>query len=340
MSFIFSMASLSCDVMKVSVLIPTYNSERYLEECLDSVLAQDFRDMEILISDNGSNDGTLEIIKKFAAYDNRIRWWQNAKNLGMVANHNILLHEAHGEYIKILHSDDTLISPVSIARMAAVLADNPAVSLVGSACELIDSQSHALANDRLNIFSAGVWDGQRIIKSCFEFQVAANYIGQPSLVMFRRSQALRGFLSDYDYLLDLAMWFHLLEQGKFAHLPDVLCGYRYHHVQMSRFNSNGKNEIEFLKLLEIYWPKSWVGGIATRRMMSSQIRFLKKNRAKFGPHIGRADTLLAEIKDRVNPIARVFFWLEHKTLRSFKKMRSAAVRRVIQRCKVNYVYVD
>jgi glycosyltransferase involved in cell wall biosynthesis len=320
-------------VVKVSVLIPAYNSGQYLNECLESVLNQDFKDMEILISDDRSTDDTLKIIERFAVRDERIRWWQNPENLRQLHNHNTLLREAQGEYIKIVHSDDILISPLSIAKMAAMLDRNPTVSLVSSACELIDSTSHSRADDRRNFFSAGVWAGKRVIKSSFEFQVAANYIGEPSLVMFRRSQALRGFSKDHDYVLDLEMWFYLLEQGDFAYLPETLCGYRQHPTQLSKGNSYGKNEVELLKLLETYWAKSWVGGMATQRMMASQIRFLKKNRAKFGSHADRADALLAQIQNRTNPVSRAFFWLEHKAHRSSKKKHDRAVRNVFQRCK-------
>src|SRR5882724_2084405 len=107
--------------MKVSVLIPTYNSERYLSECLDSVLAQDFADLEILVSDDQSTDGTLKIIESYAGRDVRIRWWQNRKNLGLPGNHNACLLQARGEYVKYVHADDKLLSSSAIKKMVAAL---------------------------------------------------------------------------------------------------------------------------------------------------------------------------------------------------------------------------
>jgi len=65
---------------KVSVLVPVYNGERYLAECLNSVLAQEFQDLEILISDDGSTDNSAQIIRAIAARDARIRWWKNPRN--------------------------------------------------------------------------------------------------------------------------------------------------------------------------------------------------------------------------------------------------------------------
>ena len=71
--------------MKVSILVPVFNGEKYLAECIESVLAQDFADFEILIADNGSTDGTRAIIEELAVKDQRIRWWTNPSNLGLAA---------------------------------------------------------------------------------------------------------------------------------------------------------------------------------------------------------------------------------------------------------------
>ena len=102
---------------KVSVLIPVYNGGRHLAECLDSILAQNFQDLEILIADDGSSDNSAEIIKTFAARDVRIRWWKNPRNLGLAGNSNACLHEARGEYVKFVHQDDKLLSSSAILLM-------------------------------------------------------------------------------------------------------------------------------------------------------------------------------------------------------------------------------
>ena len=92
--------------MKVSVCIPTYNSAAYLAECIQSVLAQRDVDFEIVISDNASDDSTWDIINSFS--DPRIRASRCAKNEGMAANFNRVLQQAHGEYVKVLCSNDVL----------------------------------------------------------------------------------------------------------------------------------------------------------------------------------------------------------------------------------------
>src|ERR1017187_7004523 len=91
---------------KVSVLIPNYNHARYLPAAIESVLQQDFRDFELLISDDCSNDGSAGIIASYAAKDSRIRFQIHPANLGMVRNWNWCLAQARGEYMKFLLADD------------------------------------------------------------------------------------------------------------------------------------------------------------------------------------------------------------------------------------------
>jgi glycosyltransferase involved in cell wall biosynthesis len=93
---------------KVSVLIPTYNRAKFLAACLDSVLAQDYQNIEVLISDNHSSDNTPDIIKKYLS-DSRVRYYRNETNMGVVANWKRLVYEhATGDYGKLLCDDDYL----------------------------------------------------------------------------------------------------------------------------------------------------------------------------------------------------------------------------------------
>ena len=89
----------------VSVIIPVYNAERYLPQCLDSVLAQTLEDIEVICVDDGSTDGSVAILKRYAARDSRIRLIRQ-KNACAGAARNQGLREANGEYLSFLDSDD------------------------------------------------------------------------------------------------------------------------------------------------------------------------------------------------------------------------------------------
>jgi glycosyltransferase involved in cell wall biosynthesis len=299
--------------VKVSILIPTYNAERHLVECLDSVLAQDFADMEILISDNGSTDGTLKIIEAYGGREARIRWWQNAKNLGFVPNHNLCLQRARGEYVKFVHADDKLLSTSAIGKMAAALEGNPSAVLAGSRQHLIGTRS----KPRLFSKKSGVYDGRRMMIACLEENT--NFIGQPILTMFRRSTATRGFDDRFVGHLDYEMWFHLLEQGDFVYLAETLGTWRVHETQQTaKHQKTGAAEHEHLAFVETYYAKPWLKKAATPRLLFTQIYHLKKQYGRQAAH------LTSEMMAQLSPKHFVREWLKYKVSRPIQKMQQKA----------------
>ena len=112
---------------KVSVIIPVYNTEKYLRECLDSVVNQTLRDIEIICVDDGSTDGSLEILHEYAAKDSRFSVFSQ-ENSGQSVARNVAMKCAHGKYFFFLDSDDYL-ETVALERMA-VLADAEELDVV------------------------------------------------------------------------------------------------------------------------------------------------------------------------------------------------------------------
>lgn len=296
----------------VSVLIPIYNCERYLAECLDSIVAQDFGDFEILISDDGSTDHSLKLVKAYAAKDARIRWWQNPRHLGMASNHNACLRAARGELIKFVHADDKLLQPSVVTRMVKILEADPAVSLVASGAFIIDAQARVIRREN-RFRHSGSWDGPAAAVRCLEQN--GNLIGEPSRTLFRKAQAARGFDERYQQTLDLEMWFHLLAQGRFVYLAEPLVGYRIHPGQATATHRrHGCGEDEHLMLLTDYYRQPWLRQHATRRMWFKQIYYLEKN---YGP---RAAVLTAAMQAELSPAWHAIYWAEHKFLRPLKKI--------------------
>jgi glycosyltransferase involved in cell wall biosynthesis len=241
---------------KVSVCIPTYNYGRYLAEAVESVLAQTFRDYELLVIDDCSTDETDEVMRGFAERDERIRYIRNAENLGMVENWNLCLRQARGEYIKYLFGDDLLSSKCAIEKMAAALDADPSISLVGSARNIIDENSNPI---KIRSFPSkdGVLEGGKVIFLCLTHLV--NYIGEPSAVMFRKLQGVRGFNCKYRQRVDLEMWFHLLEQGRYAFINDPLCAFRLHGEQQTVKNARYLVSLDDTRnLLRDYLDKPYI----------------------------------------------------------------------------------
>jgi glycosyltransferase involved in cell wall biosynthesis len=294
---------------KVSVLIPVYNGARHLAECLESVLAQDFQDQEILIGDDGSKDDSIEIIKQFAARDARIRWWQNPRNVGLTPNTNVCIRAAQGEYLKFVHQDDLLLSKDAIRKLAAALDERPNASLAGCFPHLTGTGSRpTLFSDR-----PGCFNGKKTIVTCLEQN--ANLVGSPSHVMCRRRQAQRGYDERFTGFMDFEMWCHLLEQGDYVYLTEPLASWRVHeHHQTARTRESGVKDFEHLRFMEIYYAKPWLQGQATDRLLFTQIYYLRK-------HYGSESLkLTSAMMARLSQPRYAWQWLKHKTGRPLQKL--------------------
>lgn len=296
----------------VSVLVPVYNGEPFLAECLDSILAQDLADYEILISDDGSTDGSVPLIERYAQRDSRIRWWRNPRNLGIGGNFNAPLKAARAPYIKYVLQDDKLIDPSALRRLVAALESQPSVSLVVSAAQLIDAQSRPV-RVRDWFKRPGIRDGKSVIVECL--QENANLIGEPSLALFRRTQAARGFDEGLRQLLDLEMWFHLLEQGQLAYIAQPLCAFRQHPAQQTEVNRRtGVSAEEDLILMERYFAKPWMKTVASPQAIFTQAYYLSR---RPGP---RAAAVSAEMTRSLGRPRYAFCWLRHKVTRPFDNL--------------------
>jgi len=241
---------------KVSICMPNYNFAQYLPEAIESVLRQSYTDYEFIIIDNCSTDNSADIIKRYAESDSRIRFSINRSNIGLVNNMNLCLEQAQGDYIKFLFSDDMLASDQAVKRMVCELDSDHEVALVATSRYLIDDISNikkVLSEYR----GETKYTGTRIIQDCLIEQ--KNKIGEPSVVMFRKENAARGFDGRYRQAVDLEMWFHILEQGKFIYLNEPLCAFREHPGQQTHVNISDVSVIEepFL-LLRDYANKPYV----------------------------------------------------------------------------------
>jgi glycosyltransferase involved in cell wall biosynthesis len=287
--------------LKISVLIPVYNGEQYLAECLDSVLMQDFPDMEILISDDNSQDGSRGLIEEYAARDPRIRWWKNPRRAGLTANSNICLRAAGGEYVKFVHQDDKLLSLSAMRKYVAALDAHPTAVLASS--------RHHITGKKLPPaifrFQESLYDGHRMILNCFERN--SNLVGQPSLAVFRRLSATRGFDERFIGHMDFEMWCHLLEQGDYVHLDEPLATWRVHPGQQTaQYQERGNLSRDPLLLMETYYDKSWLQQTATDQLLFTQIYYLQK---RFG---SSANDLTSKMMVQLPRHLYTWQWLKHK----------------------------
>jgi glycosyltransferase involved in cell wall biosynthesis len=306
---------------KVSVLIPTYNYARYLPEAIESVLAQDFGDFEIIIGDDASPDGSPGVLGRYAALDPRIRARVHPKNIGMVANWNWCLREARGEYCKFVFGDDCLVSPRALGRMAGMLDAAPGAVLAASARLILDEDSRAVEVwDDLQ--RTGLHSGTRVIADCLWKD--RNLVGEPSAVLFRRAAATRGFDPDLRQVVDMEMWFHLLLGGDLAFEAEPLCGFRTHARQQTVANRGSHvGPTESLRIaaryLDVLRERGRIGSFA-RRYIGYRCLYYSRKRA---PRLPEIEALEAALESRLTPGWRCLLRLLHRLTKPFSNLARA-----------------
>lgn len=306
----------------VSVLVPTYNYARFIGEALESVLAQDFRDFELLVFDDCSSDNTAEIVKPFSRRDSRVRFTVNTANLGMVNNWNHCLEQARGHYIKFLFGDDKLCDQRTLGEMVALMERYPSATLAASARTILDEDSRAVEVWRT--LKNGCHIGPKIIAACLAEN--KNLIGEPSAVLFRKEDARRGFDAKLRQIVDLEMWFHLLENGNLAYTREPLCGFRVHRQQQTTVNHTAglalKEHSDFIANYTLSRP-------LPRKIFFTQLvglrRLIRKHPDAVTPEMFVHEKNLSA---RISKGWYVWYWAGYKATKPFRNLGNSARKRV------------
>ncbi|MEG1506406.1 MAG: glycosyltransferase family 2 protein [Bacilli bacterium] len=221
---------------KVSVCIPVYNSEKYLEKTLNSIINQTYNNIEILIGDNKSTDSTSEIIKRFMKKDNRIKYIQHSKNLGYSGNCNFLIKESSGEYIAIYHGDD-LYDKTIVEKQVIALEKNKKLGGVFSFADVIDEKDNKIremvllkSQEELIIITL-----EEYLQLLLNNGVNFNNVLICPTSMIRKNIYLK--LNGYDltkkYIEDQDMWTRILKINNLGIINQKLIKYRVHSLQGS-----------------------------------------------------------------------------------------------------------
>jgi GT2 family glycosyltransferase len=215
---------------KVSVCLPTFNKVRYLPAAIRSVLAQEFRDFELLIVDDASTDGTSDAVLNFR--DSRISYIRNPQNRGLVGNWNYCLELAQGDYAIVFHDDDLML-PGLLRREVEVLESNSKVVLVHAAAQSIDANGGVFCVSRPHSWPA-LTSGLGFIARYWGLN-GGGYVVMPS-AMFRKSLALRlgAFNPDLKYSADADLWQRMAFEGQVAFLDEMLISNRVHASQTTQ----------------------------------------------------------------------------------------------------------
>jgi glycosyltransferase involved in cell wall biosynthesis len=207
----------------VSVCIPAYNARRFIDKAVRSVLSQSLSDLELIIVDDASQDGTAEAAEAYG--DDRVRLFRNPANIGAAANWNRAVGFARGRFVKVLCGDD-LLGPDCLARQVEILETHPHVALVAGRRNVIDENGRVLIPGRGLGRLRGVVPGSEAVRATV--RAGTNLFGEPACVLLRRDLVARcGPFSDRrQYMLDVDYWCRMLRFGALFAQQDTVAAFR------------------------------------------------------------------------------------------------------------------
>jgi glycosyltransferase involved in cell wall biosynthesis len=199
---------------RVSIVTPSYNQGAFLEETIVSVLEQDYPDVEYIVVDDGSTDGSVEIVRR---YGNRLAWWASQPNAGQVAAINRGFERATGEILGWINADDTLL-PGAISTVVGELERDPGLLLVYGDALFIDEESREV----------GYLPARQFDVPCM-LRALENHVVQPGSLFRRRALELAGPLDERAYyFFDFEFAIRLGAVGRAKRLRKPLATYRVH----------------------------------------------------------------------------------------------------------------
>jgi glycosyltransferase involved in cell wall biosynthesis len=250
---------LRCSTPRVSIGLPVYNGENYLEEAIRSVLGQTFSDLELVISDNSSTDCTSELCLDYVAADPRVRYSRNQQNLGAARNFNLVWEQSSGTYFKWLAHDDRLL-PDYVATTVSVLESNPDVVLCNTVVDYIGQYGEHLGFYQSVMKDSGSEDpAERLAAIILRLHTCVDFFGMMRRQAMQNSLLVQPFRgSDRAFLAQMAL------RGRLFQLDEPLVQMRQHPNQYSQIKNvreqlawqdttrSGEHEVSILRLYRVY----------------------------------------------------------------------------------------
>jgi len=240
--------------------MPAYNAARWIGEAIDSVLAQTYGELELVVSDNASTDDTAAIVRSYD--DERIRLETTSELIPPVDNHNRSVSLSRGSFVKFLHADD-LLMPTCLDEMLTVALEDERIGLVFAPREILlddaeDEESVAWRreHERLSDHFAELAernDGRALFREILASGIDSNWVGEPSAVMASRAclDEVGLFNVHERQIADVDLWLRIMLWYDVGYIPHPLSAYRHHAQSVTATNARlGRDWLDRLWVLE------------------------------------------------------------------------------------------
>ncbi len=204
--------------MKISIITPSYNQGQFIEETIESVLNQKDADVEMIVMDGGSTDGTLDILKR---YSERVKWF-SGKDKGQTDAINKGMKIASGDILAYLNSDDCYTEG-ALSKVSRYFKNHPDCSIL--------TGDYIIVNEKGERIQDAIARYKRMLRKHHSFSLLSitNYIIQPSTFWRRELLDEIGFFNeDLDYVMDYEYWLRIMQKYKLHVVPDTLSVFRIH----------------------------------------------------------------------------------------------------------------
>lgn len=204
------------DFPRISVVTPSFNQGQFIEETIRSVLLQGYPNLEYIIIDGGSTDGSADIIKKYSTY---LRYWQSQKDSGQSDAINQGLQMATGEIVGWLNSDDWY-EPGTLNKVGEFFVENQEKNIVMGDCHLVNQDDLIFDN---------VLNNERGLNEIIRFWEARSIPTQPALFFRKKLLEIHGYLDpSLYYAMDYDLWLRFSRDNHFYHIDQFFANYRFH----------------------------------------------------------------------------------------------------------------
>jgi glycosyltransferase involved in cell wall biosynthesis len=222
----------------VSIVTPSYEQRAYLEETMRSVLEQDYPAIEYLVVDDGSTDGSRELIR---SYEDRLAWWTSRDNAGQAAALNAGFARATGDYLGFLNSDDTLL-PGAVSRMVEALEAEPRLLLVYGDAVYTDERSR-----RTGYLASRPFDPVAMVRDC------DNSVVQPSTLWRREAWERYGPFNEGGWYFFDFEFFLRFPPERVLRIAEPLSTYRIHARAKSTGSQGTRLARDHARLAETFF---------------------------------------------------------------------------------------
>jgi glycosyltransferase involved in cell wall biosynthesis len=225
---------------ELSIIMPVYNSVKYVAEAVNSLLSQSFTNFELIIVNDASTDGSADVLTNFN--DGRIKLFNNHQNRGIVYSRNRGLAEARGKFIAQFDSDD-IAMPDKFEKQIDFLKKNPGFGMVGSWVRMIDGEGK-LMKEKWRLPAK-----PELIPAIMLFR---NYFVQSTVVARVDAIPEGGYKAAFDVGEDYVMWIEIAKKHKVWNLPEYLINYRVHGMSTMNYDTNrvkNREQLIFKNLL-------------------------------------------------------------------------------------------